>query len=79
MDATDGFSSSEWDTTAFQTVMKAIPEKTGIKGKDLWMPVRAALTGQMHGPDLAGTVELLGLEKTRNRISHALGSNTPNR
>ena len=79
MDATEGFSSSGWDTTAFQTVMKAIPEKTGIKGKDLWMPVRAALTGQMHGPDLAGTVELLGLEKTRNRISHALGSNTPNR
>ena len=77
MDATDGLSSSEWDAAAFQTVMKTIPKKTGIGGKNLWMPVRAALTGQIHGPDLAGTVVLLGLEKTRKRIFDALGSGTP--
>ncbi len=77
MDATDKLPSC--DAAQFQNVMKDVQKKTGIKGKDLWVPVRAALTGQMHGPDLAGTVELLGLEKTRNRISHALGSDATNR
>ena len=33
-------------------LMKKIQKKTGIKGKNLYMPVRAALTGNLHGPEL---------------------------
>ncbi|KPK90954.1 hypothetical protein AMJ80_07825 [bacterium SM23_31] len=47
----------------FQAVMKSVQEDTGIKGKDLWMPVRIALTGRMHGPELPKVLEILGLEK----------------
>ena len=57
-----------WDAELFSTAMKNIQDKTGIKGKALWMPIRAALTGQVHGPDLSRVVGLLGLEKCRRFI-----------
>ncbi len=46
----------------FKQVMKEYKAKTGVKigGKSVYMPIRVALTGQMHGPDLAGLVEVLG-------------------
>jgi len=62
---------SEWNGAVFQTVMKAIQKKTGIKGKNLWMPIRVALTGQIHGPELAKVVEILGLEKCRRFVAEA--------
>jgi nondiscriminating glutamyl-tRNA synthetase len=62
-----------WDAAAFQAVMKSVQQKSGIKGKNLWMPVRVALTGQAHGPDLAKSVEIFGLEKCRQFIAEALG------
>ena len=53
----------ELTVESFQTVMKSVQEDTGIKGKDLWMPVRIALTGRMHGPELPKVLEIIGLEK----------------
>lgn len=47
----------------FLNLMKKVQKNTGIKGKHLWMPVRVALTGQMHGPNLTDVVEILGKEK----------------
>lgn len=46
----------------------------GIKlnGKAIYMPVRVALTGQLHGPDLAGLVEVIGLERAVKRIDQSL-------
>lgn len=56
----------------FYTLLKKITERTGIKGKKLWMPVRVALTGQMHGPDLTNVVEILGVEKCSKFIESAI-------
>jgi len=53
----------ELSAETFKQIMKTIQKKTGIKGKFLWMPVRIALTGQMHGAELAKVVEILGKEK----------------
>ena len=61
----------KWDKDAFNTVMKNIQKTTGVKGKELWMPVRAALTGQMHGPDLSGLALFFGIEKCRRLIEDA--------
>ena len=36
-------------------IFKTLQEETGIKGKQLYMPIRAAVTGQCHGPDLVRT------------------------
>lgn len=50
------------------TVVKKIQKKTGIKGKNLFMPIRIALTGQQHGPDLDKIILVLGKENLLKRI-----------
>jgi nondiscriminating glutamyl-tRNA synthetase len=53
--------------------MKAVQKSTGQKGKNLFMPIRAAVSGQTHGPDLPQAIELLGKEKVQNRIKKIIG------
>ena len=43
-------------------------KETGIKGKQLFMPIRVAVTGQMHGPELPNTIEVLGKDKVLSRL-----------
>lgn len=64
--------SIDLDARSFRSVMKSIQKSTGIKGKLLWMPVRIALTGQMHGPELPFIIEAFGKEKVQGRIRIAL-------
>ncbi len=45
-----------------------VKEKTGVKGKLLFMPIRIKITGQMHGPELPNTIHLLGKETVLNRL-----------
>lgn len=47
----------------------AVKEKTGRKGKELFMPLRKALTGMEHGPEMAGLLPLLGREETLKRLT----------
>ncbi|HEU5162060.1 MAG TPA: glutamate--tRNA ligase [Thermoanaerobaculia bacterium] len=47
------------DANAFQAVANAVKAATGQKGKALFMPIRLAITGSIHGPELARTVPLL--------------------
>ncbi|GFH41829.1 glutamate--tRNA ligase [Lactococcus hodotermopsidis] len=44
-------------------LIKAVQKETGIKGKNLFMPIRIAVSGEMHGPELPDTIFLLGKEK----------------
>jgi nondiscriminating glutamyl-tRNA synthetase len=55
-----------------KAAMKAVQKSTGQKGKNLFMPIRAAVTGQTHGPDLPMTIELLGREKIQARIQQII-------
>lgn len=48
--------------------IKAVQKETGHKGKKLFMPIRIAVTGQMHGPELPNAIELLGKEKVEKRL-----------
>ena len=50
-----------WTTT--------IRERTGAKGKALFMPLRLALTGLEHGPDLAGLLPLIGRDRAWRRLA----------
>jgi nondiscriminating glutamyl-tRNA synthetase len=52
-----------------KAAMKAVQKSTGQKGKNLFMPIRAAVTGQTHGPDLPQAIELLGKNKVQMRIN----------
>lgn len=55
----------------FQAV-KAVQKETGNKGKKLFMPIRVAATGQMHGPELPKTLYLLGKDVVMKRLGDAL-------
>jgi glutamyl/glutaminyl-tRNA synthetase len=51
---------------------KILKERTGRKGADLYMPLRVALTGQVHGPELGSLLKLMSPETARRRLeSHA--------
>lgn len=56
----------------FSAMMKDISKTTSIKGKELFFPVRAAVTGSVHGPDLAGVAALKGKDTVRSLTKRAL-------
>ena len=53
-------------------IMKMIQKSTGIKGKNLFMPSRVALTGQQHGPDIDKVILVLGKDNIIKRIDYIL-------
>jgi glutamyl-tRNA synthetase len=54
---------------------RLLKERTGRKGAQLFMPLRVALTGLSHGPELAALLKLMPLETARRRLeSHARNS-----
>lgn len=54
------------------SIFKKLQNDTGIKGKNLYMTVRVALTGQCHGPEMTDTIKILGREKILKRIDSVL-------
>jgi nondiscriminating glutamyl-tRNA synthetase len=59
----------EFTPESIQAALKQVQKDTGFKGKQLFMPVRVAVSGQTHGPDLLKTISLLGKEKVTERLS----------
>lgn len=58
----------DFDETTFGSWTAAIKEKTGKKGKDLFHPIRMALTGREQGPELKMLLPVIGREKTIMRM-----------
>src|SRR5699024_1649111 len=61
----------EIDADFAKSVMKTIQKETGIKGKNLWFPVRAAVTGSVHGPDLSNAFLIMGKNLVKDRLEYA--------
>ncbi len=57
---------------AIKAAIKETGKEMNVKGKALFMPVRIGISGELHGPDLANTVAILGKEKTLGRIDKIL-------
>lgn len=57
------------DETSWSVLTEALKERTGAKGKKLFMPLRLALTGQSRGPEMAVLLPLIGAEKARARLN----------
>lgn len=57
---------------SIKTLIKTIQKDTGVKGKNLFMPIRIASTGSMHGPELNTSLELLGRDRVVARVKAAL-------
>jgi nondiscriminating glutamyl-tRNA synthetase len=56
----------------YGTVMQRLLEKTGLRGKKLFMPVRAAITGQTRGPELDRFFSILGKSSLQYRLRKAI-------
>ncbi len=64
--------SSEITLDHGSSLLSQIEEKTGRKGKALYAPLRAGVTGKMKGPELVKTLPLLGKERMIRRLRMAL-------
>lgn len=60
-----------WNDTTWKEWTNAVQAATGRKGKTLYMPLRQALTGMDHGPELANLLPLIGRKKAEERLAKA--------
>lgn len=57
-----------WAADPWHTLTGALKDATGRKGRTLFMPLRLALTGRDHGPDMAALLPLIGQEEAVRRL-----------
>jgi glutamyl-tRNA synthetase len=57
-----------WTTSTWSAWTKALKASTGRMGKGLFQPLRLALTGEPHGPELAELLPLIGRERAEQRL-----------
>ncbi|KJL03007.1 glutamate--tRNA ligase [Priestia aryabhattai] len=58
----------EFSADEIKAATKAVQKATGQKGKKLFMPIRVATTGEIHGPELPKAISLLGKETVLARL-----------
>ena len=58
----------DWTADPWHALTAALKAATGRKGKPLFLPLRRALTGRDHGPDMAALLPLIGRERAVERL-----------
>ena len=61
---------STWTIESISTAINNTKETSSAKGKILFMPIRIAISGQMHGPELPNTIHLLGKDLVLKRLAN---------
>lgn len=59
----------KWDENTWGMWIEAVKKATGRKGKELFMPLRKALTARESGPELKDILPLIGKEKAISRLN----------
>jgi glutamyl-tRNA synthetase len=59
----------DWTTDPWHALTNALKTETDRKGKALFLPLRRALTGLDHGPDMAALLPLIGRAEALVRLS----------
>lgn len=59
----------DWSGDPWHALTDALKSATGRRGKALFLPLRLALTGRPHGPDMAALLPLIGRERTLARLT----------
>ncbi len=67
-------SSKELDGETFKRIVKEVGKELEVKGKNLFMPIRVALTGKTKGVELDILVSLLGRERVMRRVENTLSA-----
>ena len=60
-----------WSDTPWADLTARLKDATGRKGRALFLPLRRALTGMDHGPDMAELLPLIGEARSRERLERA--------
>jgi len=60
-----------WSDDPWGALTSALKEATGRKGKQLFLPLRQALTGMNHGPDMGELLPLIGEDEAKTRLVKA--------
>jgi glutamyl-tRNA synthetase len=60
-----------WSDDPWGALTAALKDATGRKGRALFLPLRQALTGMDHGPDMGELLPLIGEDEARARLSRA--------
>jgi len=63
----------DWDAGVWGELTGALKAASGRKGKALFLPLRLALTGREHGPDMGALLPLIGREEALRRLGAAAG------
>ncbi|NNM76982.1 glutamate--tRNA ligase [Sphingomonas sp. ID1715] len=71
--AADAAGEIDWGGDPWHALTGLLKERTGRKGKPLFLPLRRALTGRDHGPDMAALLPLIGRERALERLAAAHG------
>jgi glutamyl-tRNA synthetase len=67
--ALDLLPNTPWDEDTWSSWTKAVSLATGVKGKQLFMGLRKAITGLEHGPEMKNILPLIELDKIKKRLS----------
>lgn len=62
---------ADWHDAIWKTLTAALGAETGRKGKALFLPLRLALTGREHGPDMNALLPLIGKDRAVGRLRAA--------
>jgi len=66
---------TNWEVDTIQEVINDGISELGIKGKAFYLPLRLALIGKIHGPELHSTIAIIGLEESVKRLKRHLLKN----
>ncbi|MFZ5646272.1 MAG: glutamate--tRNA ligase [Bacillota bacterium] len=60
------------DDDSVKSMLKGLGKELGLPGKKVFMPLRVAITGSAHGPELHQVISVLGAEKTIKRLEKGI-------
>jgi len=66
--AADVAATLDWSVDPWSALTGALKDSTGRKGKALFLPLRQALTGMDHGPDMKALLPLIGRDEAVRRL-----------
>jgi glutamyl-tRNA synthetase len=61
----------DWGSEPWKALTTELKESSGKKGRELFHPLRLALTGRESGPEMAGLLEAMGKERALRRLEAA--------
>jgi glutamyl-tRNA synthetase len=67
--ARDALANLPWDDDVWRRWTEVLKSATGRKGKPLFLPLRRALTGRDHGPEMAVLLPLIGRARALERLA----------